>query len=272
MKKMKKFLLIVLIIVLTPVMSFAATGNNQFFQIKEETTYDLNMTMLEGTDIEEPAYDDMFTLKFVPEKTGCYLLNAIVDDMSPQFYISKSPSDVNLDFACTYERKGNNSYYLTAAAESVNGQLMKFVKGKAYYIFVSLGETEEDGPKNFKLTYAGSYTAASKAIHQAEKGQTIPVGFMVLKSGIKLKYRAETSRGKVLKADGYEIYRGNKLYGNFKKVGTTTKTVFFDKKADTHKINRHYYKILGYRLIDGKKYYIPWRVDFNGLPLRIDCY
>ena len=59
------------------------------------------------------------------------------------------------------------------------------------------------------------------------------------------------------KVDGYQIYKSTKKNSGFKKVDTAkTAKYSIDKKA--LKKGNHYYKVRGYRIVDGKTVYTQW--------------
>lgn len=73
---------------------------------------------------------------------------------------------------------------------------------------------------------------------------------VTLKRGKKyavIKYK------KVKNAHGYEIYRSNKKKSGYKKVATTKKTSYKNKKLKSRK--KYYYKVRAYRTVNGQKYY-----------------
>ena len=63
-------------------------------------------------------------------------------------------------------------------------------------------------------------------------------------------------KSKGFKVDGYELYRG-KTKSTMKRYDTTTKTTYTNKNY-LKKGNRYYYKVRGYRMINGEKVYTQW--------------
>ena len=76
------------------------------------------------------------------------------------------------------------------------------------------------------------------------------------KKAYTLKYK---KTNKKYKLDGYQIYKSTKKFGKFKKVGTTKKLTWTDKKPGKKGTVR-YYKVRGFRKIAGKTYYTNWSV------------
>lgn len=62
---------------------------------------------------------------------------------------------------------------------------------------------------------------------------------------------ARVSWNKVSGASGYYVYRSDSINGKYKKIATTTKTNYYDKKAKEG--ITYYYKILPYRKVGGRR-------------------
>lgn len=96
----------------------------------------------------------------------------------------------------------------------------------------------------------------------AEKTERIKKGVQattlkVSASGGKTYVNLKWSKSKGFKVDGYQVYRAAKSTKNFKAYGTTKKTTYKNAK-NLAKGTRYYYKVRGYRTIDGKKVYTKW--------------
>ena len=62
---------------------------------------------------------------------------------------------------------------------------------------------------------------------------------------------------KSYRLDGYQIYRSTKANKGFKKIASTSKTTWTDKKPGK-KGSIKYYKVRGFRKVAGKTYYTEW--------------
>lgn len=77
------------------------------------------------------------------------------------------------------------------------------------------------------------------------------------KKSYTLKYKKSN---KSYKLDGYQIYRSTKANKGFKKIATTSRTTWTDKKPGKQGTVR-YYKVRGLREIAGEVYYTNWSVE-----------
>jgi hypothetical protein len=132
--------------------------------------------------------------------------------------------------------------------------------------------TSVSGTKNGDdtFTYAagdwGTYAVVSKtkatqilreqklaAIKAGVKKTTIKVSAKAAKSGITVKW----SKSKGYKVDGYQIYRSTKKSSGYKKIATTTNRKYKDKRS-LKSGKKYYYKVRGYRKVNGKTVYTRW--------------
>ena len=74
------------------------------------------------------------------------------------------------------------------------------------------------------------------------------------KKTYSLKFRKSN---KAYRLDGYQIYRSTKANKGFKKIASTSKTTWTDKKPGK-KGSVKYYKVRGFRKVAGKTYYTNW--------------
>lgn len=65
------------------------------------------------------------------------------------------------------------------------------------------------------------------------------------------------------KVTKYQIFRSTKKKGKYKKIAETKKLVYKDKKK-LRRGRRYYYKVRGYRVVNGKKVYTKWSKVFSG--------
>ena len=68
------------------------------------------------------------------------------------------------------------------------------------------------------------------------------------------------------KVDGFQIYRSTDNKKGFRKIKTTSKSTFKDKKSLVSG-TQYYYKARGYVKVNGKKYYSDWS-DVAGVSAR----
>ena len=140
----------------------------------------------------------------------------------------------------------------------VSGKLVT-IDGKQYY------QIETSRPETFVLAEAAKVDAAIKAqggetdeeklerIKAGVEGTAIQLRSKLNKRSIKLTW----TKSKGYKVDGYQLYRSTKKSSGYKKY-VTTKKLTYTNKAKLKKGTRYYYKVRGYRVIDGKTYYTQW--------------
>ncbi|MGN1144398.1 MAG: cohesin domain-containing protein [Anaerovoracaceae bacterium] len=113
---------------------------------------------------------------------------------------------------------------------------------------------------------ADTGSTAEKRSHIADKFQKMKIEIVSAKySRTKhqtvLKYRKSESG---IRCPKYQIWRSTKKSSGYRKIYTTSKTTFVNKKVT----RSYYYKVRGVRNIDGKVYYTRWsgkaKVSING--------
>lgn len=116
--------------------------------------------------------------------------------------------------------------------------------------------TQDPGDKPQEPDKADDNNAAAKDIAAVKAGKVIIKGksFSSKTRKVTLRYAASGYDGKL---KGYQISRSVKKTTGYKKTGSTVKTKWTSKKFK--KVKRtYYYKVRGYKIIDGKTYYTKW--------------
>lgn len=121
----------------------------------------------------------------------------------------------------------------------------------------NLGDnTQEPGDKPQEPDKADDNNTAGKDIAAVKAGKVIIKGksFSSKTRKVTLRYAASGYDGKL---KGYQISRSVKKTTGYKKTGSTVKTKWTSKKFK--KVKRtYYYKVRGYKIIDGRTYYTKW--------------
>jgi methionine-rich copper-binding protein CopC len=110
-----------------------------------------------------------------------------------------------------------------------------------------------------KLEKLENAIAEAEKIAAAEKNAKITAGV----KATTVKASAKVSKGKITltwkksagyKVDGYKVYRSTKKSSGYKVIAKTTKLTVKNTKS-LKKGTRYYYKVRGYRVVDGKTVY-----------------
>lgn len=116
--------------------------------------------------------------------------------------------------------------------------------------------TQDPGDKPQEPDKADGNNAVAKDIAAVKAGKVIikRKSFSSKTRKVTLRYAASGYDGKL---KGYQISRSVKKTTGYKKTGSTVKTKWTSKKFK--KVKRtYYYKVRGYKIIDGKTYYTKW--------------
>ena len=92
------------------------------------------------------------------------------------------------------------------------------------------------------------------AITNGVKATTIKLTISKVSGSAKLKWSKTGSYA----VDKYQIYRSTKETSGFKSIATKAKTVSTYKDTTVKKGKTYYYKVRGYRTVNGKKVYTQW--------------
>lgn len=141
----------------------------------------------------------------------------------------------------TTNRSGANM--ITAVPVKINGKTQTVVS-----VVLGAENTAERYEKSTMLIkYAQQYYAAKDAVKAVKVKASAKTG----EKGITVSWKKTGSA-----VDGYQVYRATKKNGTYKKIVTTKKLSALNKS--TTKGKTYYYKVRGYKKIDGHTVYTPW--------------
>ncbi len=194
---------------------------------------------------------------------------AISGATSSSYYIPSSNVTLSLNGRYYYCVVSNGQYGITS-----NRALLTVTKDVDGNDNISSGNTSS-GTQNNTNTGTGSTTTTtpsqstgqtnqSQSAGQSNSGQSVPQTVIpeVQKPGkpkltVKLisANAVKISWKKVTGADGYEVYRATSKKGKYKKVKTLSASKLSWKNTKLKKGKTYYYKVVAYKLVNGKKLY-----------------
>jgi len=125
----------------------------------------------------------------------------------------------------------------------------KVTVGKTYYYKV-VGVREYGGDTyNTKESNVGS-AKIKKVTASQVKATPMYATTNYANKGLKIMWTSPN-----IKVDGYQVYRSTKKNGTYKKVKTTKATTYSWTNTGLKVGNRYYYKVRGYKYVDGKLVY-----------------
>ena len=151
-------------------------------------------------------------------------------------------------YRSTTGKAGSFSYIGKATAKSYEDK--KATVGKTYYYKV-IGYTELDG-ETFKTKTSNAASAKIKKVTASQVKATPMKGTTNYKhKAIQVMWTSPN-----IKVDGYEVHKSSSRNGKYKLVKTTKANVFTWTDTKNLKVgNRYFYKIRGFKYVNGKKVY-----------------
>jgi D-alanyl-D-alanine carboxypeptidase len=139
----------------------------------------------------------------------------------------------------TTNRSGANM--VTAVPVKVDGKTQYIVS----VVFGAEGTAERYEKSTMLIKYAQQYYAERAEV----KAATVKATAKASAKGITVSWKKSGTE-----LTGYQVYRATKKNGTYKKIVTTKKTSIVNSKS-TKKGTTYYYKVRGYKTIDGKTVY-----------------
>ena len=239
--------------------------NGKTLTEKEKMYYQFTMSSL-GTfalaDTEEAGID--VPLDPIPEEVKAKLITGVkatsvklksaLNKTSVKLTWTKSKGykvDGYQIYRSTKKSSGYKKYATTKKQTYTNRAALK--KGTRYYYKVR-GYRKIDG-KTYYTKWSNYATRKAKAnsVDYGVKKTTVKAKATAAKGSVKVTW----TKSKGYKADGYQVYRKAGANGTYKRILTTAKTSCKNTKS-LKKGTTYSYKVRGYRMLDGKKYYTKW--------------
>lgn len=141
------------------------------------------------------------------------------------------------------------SFVQIAETSAVNYADKNVTPGKTYYYYVTAVRTQNN--ESYVTT---AYKQASAKVVKVTAGMVKATKMKATSEyaakAIKLKWTSPN-----IKVDGYEIWRSNTAGGKYKLIKTTKSTARTWTNTGLKVNSRYYYKVRGYRVVNGKKAY-----------------
>jgi hypothetical protein len=241
---------------------FMVTKKNAAGETVSKITYHANGTYtIEGFELSLAAksssvYSGSGILSFDSNDDPINLQSLSIGEsvLSTEDYSVESSNDTDGGMTITIDASvlsslSNGSYTLTLT--TVNGSAdCDFTVSKISYHYT---KPTTETPKDADGDTDTPTVDWEKKIKDGVENTTISAKSKVTSGSITVFW----TKSKGYKVDGYQIFRSTKKSGGYKKFFTTTKNSYKNTKTLTSG-KRYYYKVRGYRSVNGKKVYTQW--------------
>ena len=220
----------------------------------------------DGTVVRTLTGGNVATIQMEPydiKIAGVYSIKTSNDNITAKIY-SSTYNSINVGWERATDVAG---YYVYQSTNNKTYKLVKTVTSNTITNFNNTGL--KTGTKYYYkiLTYKlvsgkkvnGKYTNIVSATPTLAKVATV-------KASTNMYTKIDLSWSKVTGATGYYVYRSTAINGTYKKIATTKKLTYTDKKAANG--GSYYYKIVPYRTVSGKKKAGPYSNPVRGTRLN----